>query len=213
MKKVLPLLRVSGILLSIIFLSTAFSYDANGQGVFQKRKYRKGFYINLGKETTKKVKGADAVSASTIAAISVETTTEAIIQEQSYELPFVSTQVAYDNVEFEDNTSMSEKNEVKNPVVQLGIKDNTGTSITSEVQKWKQLKHKLDPTSKSTKTDLDPLLKKAILFAVVAVIASIFSTISGWLFLGSFLSLMAWLVAVAFWIAAIVFFILWLMEQ
>lgn len=211
MKNITSITRLVAVLISAIFISMAFTNEANAQGIFQKRKYRKGFYINLGGNK----KAVDQKSAEVEAdepQVNINSKAVSTVEESLYELPFVSDELAYENVEFSEIAVETESVKLRNTANTLAFNE-VASSVAGELRKWNSLRQKLDPKGNAEQMELDPLLKKSILFAVAAVAVSIFSSIIGWFAFGWLFSFLAWMVAVAFWICALYFFIKWLLEQ
>lgn len=219
MKKTIPVFRILAVLITFVIFGVGFTNEASAQGVFQKRKYRKGFYVDFSKNKQKNAQ-IDAVQPAEVADINVVVEPSVVVEEQAYELPFQANELAYENVEFAEAAELETPQnkvsaKIKHTLGQLGLneKQKGENGIASQVDKWKKLKTQLDPNHTAEQSALDPLLKKSIIFAVAAVVVSIFSSIIGWFAFGWFLSFIFWMVAVALWIVALYFFIMWLMEQ
>ncbi|TAE51136.1 MAG: hypothetical protein EAZ89_10645 [Bacteroidetes bacterium] len=79
--------------------------------------------------------------------------------------------------------------------------------LKEKVQKMveKRIKVKTSPDA-----DIDPLLKKSITFAVIAVLVSVVSSVLAYAALGSLIYGLGYLVALVFWILALYYLLKWL---
>lgn len=229
MKSFIPMAKNLSILLSLVFFATMFSNDANAQGVFEKRKHRKGFYINISKSNKK----AKAVTSEELS--STRSTQKAVIDKETIQaLPFAENKVEVESasiieneeavanveVDFTDeestanNSELSETESNKNYTSSLKKEAKKGNHL-STFKQIKQLTKKQSPdgVSESNGLALDALLKKAIIWFAAGLAISVVASIISWVVGLWILYFLFWLAAAACYILALYFFIMWLMEQ
>lgn len=211
-------ISTSGIFAAIItltFLGTAFINDANAQGVFQKRKHRKGFYIDLSRDNSKKEVKSKTFEAPVFSEVEIKTTPAVKIQEQEYELALETEVRPYQNVEITIDDSYAStqlkktgKKRVKTVTEPqsglLGLKTKKENNL-NEMAKWNKVKRIAEPQSEIS-TTIDPGLRRALIVILIGLIVNIFWIVPviGWIFgiIGSIIILIG-----------LVLLILWLIDN
>lgn len=204
--------KLFSLVICLALMGGLFSIDANAQGVFQKRKYRKGFYIDFGKAHKSNAKAERSKSLSAREEIEIEVKPTFAVEEQAYELPFQDEQQAYENVEAPQFASAGEETKERktsNFSEQLGVKtDKNERGIAQkQVEKWNRLKEKLDPNNGVQQEEASPYLRKAL---VLALIGLIFLLVAGLLGASWGLGWLFWAIGSILMVIALVFFVLWI---
>lgn len=212
MKNFTSIMRLIAVFVSVVFMSTAFTNDANAQGVFQKRKHRKGFYIDFGKNK-KSTNPSEAATEFEEAEVSINAKPAANIEEQAYELPFINETPAYEEVAIVAEQETEVETKITKPNAFIGFTEKAiANPMVSRMEKVKSLKQKLDPKSQNAQSELDPQLRKAIIFVAIGLILEVIGSIMSALFVFG-LGWLIYLIGAIFIIVGLVFFVLWLVDN
>jgi len=225
MKKTVLHSIISLFILSIIAASCSTSNDVVSNGWIQKRKYQKGYYIDGPKKDHAKTTQPEETFIAEEKAVTTPEQVNAVAEPAAVVAPAATAENVTATAE-KENTSFFKRNPSKKDGaftrLEKKMEQKRDENLAAADRARSMTPAGVSPLGVEDTSELDEYLRKAILFAIIAVALSVIAAIiriaeinnlATGASLGFGVSSIIYIVAYVFWVIAVVYLVVWLIDK
>lgn len=200
MKRIFSII-ISGVLLA----ACSTSQKVANKGIFQKRKYTKGIFLDMA--DSKKHAGQADIAKNINRSVQLrQTASEEYLNTKAEPIKEENNLITDNNINTYEVLNTDKKNTVEN----FNSKFKSNNTVKINIEKKKEIKKvtelKQTDKSKVRQTSIDMSEKKLLMYAIIFFVAALIIWLLGWFFYPF------WWVAYILSVIGLVFFVLWLLK-